>query len=238
VVGLDMDIINDLARDLRVSLEVVRLDLTDAEAALEDGSIDLLVGGIAVTPARASVFAFTNSYLDQTLALIVRDHDRDRFANLSSVAERSELNVAMMKSDYYEDAMRGLLPNATVTEVESPREFLRGELEDVDALVYSAETGAAWTLIYPRYSVIVPRGLSYKAPVGFALPEGQPELLSFLNTWFDLKQKNGVLKQFYEHWILGKDDSSVEPRWSVLRNVLGIGVEKPLQPGDDTSSTD
>jgi len=238
VVGLDMDIINDLARDLRVTLEVVRLDLADAEAALEDGSIDLLVGGIAVTPARASVFAFTNSYLDQTLALIVRDHDRDSFANLSSVAGRSELSVAMMKSDYYEDAVRGLLPYATVTEVESPREFLRGELEDVDALVYSAETGAAWTLIYPRYSVIVPRGLSYKAPVGFALPEGQPELLSFLNTWFDLKQKNGVLKQFYEHWILGKDDSSVEPRWSVLRNVLGIGVEKPLQPGDDTSSTD
>jgi ABC-type amino acid transport substrate-binding protein len=170
--------------------------------------------------------------------LIVRDHDRDSFANLSSVAGRPELNVAMMKSDYYEDAMRGLLPNATVTEVESPRDFLRGELEDVDALVYSAETGAAWTLIYPRYSVIVPRGLSYKAPVGFAMPEGQPELLSFLNTWFDLKQKNGVLTEFYEHWILGKDDSSVEPRWSVLRNVLGIGVEKSLETGDDTSAAD
>ncbi len=238
VVGLDMDIVNDLARDLRVTLEVLRLDLADAEAALEDGSIDLLVGGITVTPARASVFAFTNSYFDQTLAFIVRDHDRDSFANLSSIARRPELKLAMMKSDYYEDAMRGFFPNTTVAEIASPREFLRGDLEDVDALVYSAETGAAWTLIYPRYSVIVPRGLSYKAPIGFALPEGQPELLSFLNTWFDLKQKNSVLAEFYEHWILGKDDSSVEPRWSVLRNVLRIGVKEPLEPGDDASATD
>ncbi len=238
VVGLDLDIVHDLARDLNVTLEIVRLELADTEAALADGRIDLLVGGITISPDRASVFAFTDSYFDETLAFIVRDHDRDSFANLSSISRRPELKLAMMKSDYYEEAMRGILPNVTVTKVDSPREFLRGELEDVDALAYSAETGAAWTLIYPRFSVIVPRGLSYKAPIGFALPEGQSEFQSFLNTWFDLKQKNGVLTRFYDHWILGKDDSSVEPRWSVLRNVLGVGAGKPAETGDEKNSAD
>lgn len=224
VVGFDMDIMHDLAGDLGVTLEIVRLKMEETEAALEDGRIDLLLGGIVVTPERATQFAFSRSYFDQTLALIVRDHERDRYANLSAIAQYPDLKLAMLGSDYYQSAMREILPDVAVTEVDSPRAFLRGELDDVDALVYSAETGAAWTLIYPRFSVIVPRGLAYKAPIGFALPQGQPEFLSFVNTWLDLKEKNGAITRFYEHWILGKDETSREPRWSVLRNVLGIGA--------------
>lgn len=223
VVGLDMDLVHDLARNLGVRLEITRLDSAESEAALNDGRIDLLAGGIVVTPERAVRFAFTNPYFDLTLALIVRDFDRDRFADLSSVRKIDNLKLAVGRSDYYQRAVKELLPLAEIVVLDSPRAFLRGEIGEADALVYSAETGAAWTLIYPKFSVIVPRGLSFKAPVGLALPDGQAEFLNFMNTWLDLKTKNGVIARFYDHWILGKDEAGKEPRWSVMRNVLGVG---------------
>ena len=39
----------------------------------------------------------------------------------------------------------------------SLREFFGAKRDDLDALVYSAEAGSAWTLIYPAYTVAVPQ---------------------------------------------------------------------------------
>ena len=45
-------------------------------------------------------------------------------------------------------------------------------------------------------------------------------LAAFVNTWIGLKRKDGTLDAVYKHWILGQDAASVEPRWSIIRNVL------------------
>ena len=37
----------------------------------------------------------------------------------------------------------------------------------------------------------------------------------------ELKRRNNTLKRLSDYWILGKEDGKPEPRWSVIRNVLG-----------------
>ena len=36
-----------------------------------------------------------------------------------------------------------------------------------------------------------------------------------------LKKKDGTIDDLYDYWILGKDPKEKEPRWCVLRDVLG-----------------
>ena len=58
-------------------------------ACLDDGRVDLVVRGVwPVTPERALRVRFTEPYMDATLALVVRDHDRRRFATLPRSARR------------------------------------------------------------------------------------------------------------------------------------------------------
>jgi ABC-type amino acid transport substrate-binding protein len=99
-------------------------------------------------------------------------------------------------------------------------------MDDMDGMVYAAERGSAWTLIYPEYAVAVPRGSNSKVPIAFGVPKGQEEFVGFLNSWLNLKIKLGTTGRLYDHWILGKDLQRTEPRWSVIRNVFGWGVEK------------
>jgi len=49
-----------------------------------------------------------------------------------------------------------------------PRAFLRGERQEIDAFLLSAEAGSAWTLIYPKFAVAVPRIDVLALPVGYA----------------------------------------------------------------------
>jgi hypothetical protein len=43
----------------------------------------------------------------------------------------------------------------------------------------------------------------------------------FLNLWIELKRRDGTIDALYGHWILGKQVGKREPRWSIMRNVLG-----------------
>ena len=44
---------------------------------------------------------------------------------------------------------------------------------------------------------------------------------AFLNTWTEVKRRNNTLTRLYDYWILGNSDGPTEPRWSVIRDVLG-----------------
>jgi len=48
-------------------------------------------------------------------------------------------------------------PRAELIELQSQRDFFEQESDEPDALLTSAEAGAAWTLLYPDYEVIVPQ---------------------------------------------------------------------------------
>ena len=99
--------------------------------------------------------------------------------------------------------------------------FLRGEEGDLDAMAFGAEAGAAWTMVYPAYSVVVPKPDPVKVPLAYLMPRYDGEWADYVNTWLELKKRDNTFHAVFEHWILGKAAEAVEPRWSVIRDVLG-----------------
>jgi hypothetical protein len=58
-------------------------------------------------------------------------------------------------------------------------------------------------------------------PLAYVVAERDGALWLFLNTWIDLKQRDGTIDELRDYWVYGKDAHPREPRWSVARNVLG-----------------
>ena len=111
------------------------------------------------------------------------------------------------------------LPAAGIGVVDSPRSFARGETE-LDAVLFTAEAGSAWTLLYPSFSVAIPQPDVVKVPMAYALPAGETELADYVNAWIEMTKRDGTIDRLYAHWILGEGAQSTEPRWSVIRDVL------------------
>ena len=81
------------------------------------------------------------------------------------------------------------------------------------------ESGSAWTLRYPEFTVANPLKGRVRVPL-YYLTDADPEFEVFLQNWLRLKRASGVYEELYDYWILGKSDDSAIPRWSVIRNVL------------------
>jgi len=221
VVGFDIEMANHLAEDLNVDLELVRVERGNISSLFESGQIDIVMSGLAVTPSRARKWHFGAAPIDLSLGLLVRDFRRKEFSTMASIHHIDDLRLGVVQNDEaFDRRIENAFPEAEVVHIKSPREFLRGVQKDLDAVVYSAEGGSAWTLIYPDYSVVVPQPLTVKVPMGYPLPMGDTEWSQYISTWVELVKKSGTVNHLFEHWIGGGGAKSTEPRWSIIRDVL------------------
>ncbi len=222
-----MEMAHALARDLGVRVEFVRIEMPKVRESLDAGTVDIFMAGIAITPERLQEVAFSDPYLEATLCFIVPDHRRSEFSSREAVREHPSLRLGIPRVSYYADKIKRYLPQAEMVPLDSPRDFFKGDHKDLDALVFSAEGGSAWTLIYPEFSVAVPHPDLLKIPMGYVVRRGDPDLVEFLNHWILLKQRDLTIPRLFDYWILGQEPpSDREPRWSILHDVLGWGGAK------------
>lgn len=221
VVGFDIEMAHNLATDLGVGLEIARIKREDIGKLFDSGQIDIVMSGLAITPTRARLWAFGKAPIDLTLGFLVPDHQRKQFADIHKLRSQDDLTLGVVQSDpaFNRWVQRGL-PRAKIIDIPSPRAFLRGERTDLDAVIYSAEGGSAWTLIYPNYSIVVPQNMRVQVPMGYPLPQGDIEWSRFISTWVEMNIKNGTVESLFQHWISGGGAKPKEPRWSVIRDVL------------------
>jgi Na+/H+-dicarboxylate symporter/ABC-type amino acid transport substrate-binding protein len=222
LVGLDVDLASLMARDMGVDLEFARVSsLDEAGAALDAGSIDIMMSGLSVTPGRMLDMHFSEPYMRATMSFVVRDHVRAKFSSREAVQALKKPKIGVLDTPYYIETLRSYLPQAEVVKLGSPGDFFRQRSEELDALFLTAERGSAWTLLYPEFSVAVPQPDVLAAPVAIGVARSADALADFINGWLRMKREDRTLDQLYEYWILGAGAEPTQPRWSVIRDVLG-----------------
>ena len=221
LVGFDVDMAHTLARDLGVSLEFVPISYDNIARQLEANYCDIVMAGLATTIHRAQQVSFSDSYLTDTVVFIVRDHRRHEFNNPES---RSKLEHPII-ADYthiplYSNLVYKYFPQATIEPLNTISDFFTNETEGIDAILATAQRGAAYTLLYPHFTVVSPRPELIKLPLAYPISYQNIDFSRYINTWISLKKMDGTIDSLYDYWILGKNAAPVKPRWSVIRDVL------------------
>ncbi len=220
LVGFDVDMAHRLAGELGVRLEFVPVEPAEIDGRLADGSCDIIMSGMAVTTLRASRTLFSDPYLDETVAFVVKDESRDRFSTWDAISTQGAITIATRNVPYYLDKLRARLPRARLRLFERVTDIFENPPPDVDAIAMPAERGSAWTLLYPQFTVVVPEAGVFKIPLAYALSSHDQAFGTFINTWIQLKRRDGTIDDLYQYWILGRNAAARQPRWSVIRNVL------------------
>ena len=220
LVGFDVEMAMQLARDLGVGIEFVEIPRSALDDGLTPATCDLVMSGAVVTTTRAELVLFSQSYLDETIAFVVRDHLTAKFSDWSTIRALGPLRIGMPTLPYYEQKVRDELKNATVVPFTDVDGMFKPDADAVDALVLTAERGSAYTLLHPQYSVAVPKPRPFRVPLAYVVAGRDEALASTVNTWIDLKRKDGTIDELFAHWILGRDTTEKAPRWSVIDNVI------------------
>ena len=226
LIGIDVDIMHMLANDLGVGVDFVSLSRDGITESLRSGRVDIVIGGLFATPGRALDTAMSEPYMNASISLVMRDHRRREFNSWDAIRQRQDLKLAVVDLPFLVNRVEKVLPNAQVERIKDPTEFLNADKGRFDAMLYSAEAGSAWTLLFPQYSVVVPEPSVISVPLVFLLPPDTARWNRYVDAWIGLNKTGHQVQRLYDYWILGQGAGKHKHRWSVVHDILGWGSEE------------
>jgi ABC-type amino acid transport substrate-binding protein len=163
---------------------------------------------------------FSSSYLDETVAFVVRDERAAAFSDWSSVRAMGPIRVGVPRAPYFMQRVRDELTEAEIVPLDRVEDLFTPRDPPFDAAVVTAERGSAYTLLHPEYSVAVPKPRPFKVPLAYVIAGRDRAMAAIVDTWIELKRKDGTIDQLFAHWILGQDSAPKSRRWSIGHDVL------------------
>jgi len=221
LVGFDSEMAHRFAERLDVTLEFVPLRLQSDDLAI--GYCDVVFNSVAIDPMRADFAVHTDPFDVFTLAFVVPNRRQDDFATWEGISAQGEITIALPLFQQLQGEVARRLPQVDTVRfstLEEQRRYFESGGDGAAALLDAAEEGAAWTVLYPQFAVVVPRPV-VQIPVAYLVAPENPSLLRAVNEWLHLERAAGSIDEIHDYWIQGDTDRVRPPRWSVIRDVLG-----------------
>jgi len=222
LVGFDVEMAHALARELGVGVVFVPVtrELGRLREELAGAYCDLVMSGAVVTAGRASEFLYSTSYLDETLAFVVPDHRRRDFGDWERIRSLKGVRIAVPAISAFVEKLKADAPDAELVSFRDSAAVFGERSQKLDAILLPAERGSVWTLTHPQYCVVVPQPGIMKIPLAYLVARQDQPLANVVNTWIELKKRDGTITSLYEYWILGRNAAPRRPRWSVVSDLL------------------
>lgn len=222
LVGFDVEMAHLFAKELGLTLEFVPIKRDELAKQLDANYCDVIMSGLVETIHRVEEMDFSRSYLSETAAFIVKDYRRNDFTSAEARAKLKSIRIADVtnRNPDYVSLVQHYFPQAEFVPIKSVEEFFADKHDRFDAMLGSAERGSAWSLLYPDFSVALPRPDLLQLPLAYAVSYKYPEFVKLISAWVELKKNDGTINTLYDYWVLGKNAVPSKPRWSIIQNVL------------------
>src|SRR4030095_9327613 len=117
------------------------------------------------------------------------------------------IRLGVPASPYFMQKVREELDNVEIVPIHQMEDMFAPRDKPVDAFVATAERGSAYTLLHPEYSVAVPKPRPFRVPLAYIIAGRDAPMASMIDTWIELKRKDGTIDALFAHWILGQDSA-------------------------------
>lgn len=183
--GLFVDIVEQLAKDLRWKVEYKQVDLKNFAAALQSGDFDLSIGATFSSPNRASGVAFTQPLYHLGYTGVTTPDKVNKFKTWADI-DQPGVKVAVKQGSAIGDYVRRNFTKATIVALEEPA--LSAPLAAVPG---QADVGLMNQITVYTYLRDNPKAnikeILADQPVEFtgicwAVRQGDPKWLEFVNT--------------------------------------------------------
>lgn len=200
IIGFDVDLINAIAEDQGFNVVWKSLEFDALIPALQSGQIDIIVSGMTITEEREKSVDFSNPYINAGLALAVAQNNNqiksvdDIKGKVAAVQQGStgaekadELKAqGLIKSIIYLPHVNDIILN-----IQSGR---------ADFMINDLPVTIAYMNQHPGVIKIVDDQLQSES-YGFAVREGNTELLEKLNTGLANVKEDGTYEEIMDKYF-------------------------------------
>ncbi|WP_342976416.1 ABC transporter substrate-binding protein/permease [Streptococcus constellatus] len=236
--GIDMDLINAIAKDQGFTIEITNPGFDAALNAVQSGQADGMIAGMSVTDARKETFDFSEPYYTANAILAVKES--------STIASYKDLKGKTI------GVKNGTASQTFLTKNQSKYDYKIKTFSDASSMYDSLNSGSVDAVMddEPVVKYSISQGQKLKTPIkgtpigdtAFAVKKGSnPELIQMFNNGLANIKKNGQYQKILDKYLkksnsnTGSSDSTVDETtiWGLLQNnykqlLSGLGITLAL----------
>jgi len=201
LMGFEVDVAKKLARDMGVKPELKVYIWEDIIPALQKGEIDVIAGGMAITPARALQVNFSRPLAKTGVGLATNTSMTFEIESLQQL-DSPDIVISTV-TDTFAASLAGTLFANSKVKFFNTREAAEKEVLEGRAHVYLASLPEAQFLVLKHSDVV---DMPMTEPLvgnseALAIKKGEQELLNFLNAWVTARQSDKWLMTERNYWF-------------------------------------
>jgi len=201
IVGLDMDIAQDIADALDVPLEIRDLRFSELFNHLEAGDVDMIIAGLTPTEARRKLVDFSEIYYQAFQTVLIRAADGE---TISTIGDLRGKRVGVQANSIQQDMAPTMIVGAEFVPADTILEMLKMlEAGDVDGLVLEKPVAEAFQARRPGLESIEAGIDANRLGSAIAVRKGNTHLLDKVNSIIlRLKRQNRIINYVEDAKVL------------------------------------
>lgn len=187
--GFDIDVMNELAKDMGVKLIFVPTDWKTIVSGISSNRYDLSTS-VTKTPQRALVVGFSNSYYKYGTVPLVLKKNFKKYPTWESL-NNEKVIIATTLGTSQEAKAKEFFPKSKLQSVEAPaRDFQEVLAGRAIANITSSTEANKLIITYPELA-IVEDGIKDPAVLSMMVDQGDQVWLNYINQWIEIKKASG-----------------------------------------------
>lgn len=194
IIGSDISIAKEIAKDLGVELEIKDMRFDGLLAALQSGNVDFVLSGMSPTEERKQSVDFSKIYHKGEQGILIRSNDKNTIKSIDDLkgkrigAQKGSIQVKMAKQQITNPDLKEL---GKVSDL-----VLALKTNKVDAILCGVEVAKAYVSKNPDIELMELRLKSESEGTAAAVKKGSPNLLEAINKSIDKLIENKSIENF------------------------------------------
>ena len=187
--GFDIDVMNELAKDLGVKVKFVPAEWKTIVAGITADRYDISTS-VTKTPKRAEVAGFTATYYKYGTVPLVLKKNLKKYPTWDSLNNK-KVTIATTLGTSQEEKAKEFFPKSKLRSIEAPaRDFQEVLAGRADGNITSSLEANKLVVKYPQLA-IVPDGGKNPAFLAMMVPKGDKTWNDYVSNWIKRKQSSG-----------------------------------------------
>jgi polar amino acid transport system substrate-binding protein len=200
-VGFEIDVAKKLAKDMGVTPKLISYDWEKLIPALNDDKIDIIIAGMAITPQRALKVNFSSPYATSGISLATNIKGTKHIKSIEELNQES-IKIGVISATVSEDLAKRVFSKASIVVFKKSNEaedaIVSGKIH---AYMEAKPIPKFIALDHPKKVDVPLSDLLLATRAGFAINKGDPDFLSFLNSWIIVRQADTWLTSSHDYWF-------------------------------------
>lgn len=192
--GYDVELVQMLADDLGVELEISDLEFEALIPGLLAGQFDMVSAGLVGRPERLEQLWFTCPYVPYRQVVVI--NNESGITSLNDV-NAADVTVTALIGSTAANLVSTKFPDAELLELDQAPAFLEVASGRADAIVVEEYLAIPFVAENPTTSVLNPDNPFAQEYGAWAVPRGDIVWLEYVNGWLAYNISNGVLDGLY-----------------------------------------